>query len=84
MLKCVKEYDDFDVLGHIDYIDRYFPDKSIIPSFSFYKDQIQEILKVLIEKDKGLELNTASLRYGLFYFHPKVEILLLYRNLGGK
>ena len=45
---------------------------------------MNKVLELLIEKDKALELNTAGTRSGLFYFHPKIEILLRYRDLGGK
>lgn len=84
MYTCVKGFDNFDVLGHIDYIDRYFKDYSLIPDFKHYAHIVEKILKTLIEKGKGLELNTAGLKYGLDYFHPKISILKLYRELGGQ
>lgn len=83
-LACVKGFDNFDVLGHIDCIDRYFEDYSLIPKFQDYEFLVEEILSVLIEKGKGIEINTSGLRYGLDYFHPKIEILKLYKKLGGE
>lgn len=84
MYKCVKEFDDFDTLGHIDFIDRYFEDFSLIPRYEEYSDIIDNILKTIIEKGKGLEVNTAGLRYGLEYLHPKIQILRRYKELGGE
>lgn len=83
MYACVKDFDNFDMLGHIDYIDRYFSNFDEIPDFESYKAYVEPVLKVLIEKDKGMEINTAGLRYNLGYFHPKLEILKMYKDLGG-
>ncbi|QQY78793.1 histidinol-phosphatase (PHP family) [Keratinibaculum paraultunense] len=84
LYRCVESFDNFDVLGHIDYIDRYFEDYSTLPDFNEYKPIVEKILNLIIEKDKGLEINTASKKYGLNYYHPKLEILQLYKYLGGK
>lgn len=83
MLTCVREYSNFDILGHIDYIDRYFASKEDIPGFDVYKDIVEEILRIVIEKGKGIELNTSGFRKKLGYFHPKPAILEMYRELGG-
>ena len=29
-------------------------------------------------------MNTAGVKYGLGYYHPKIEILKLYKELGGE
>lgn len=88
MLDAVKQYDNFDVLGHIDYIDRYFErqtgSKLDIKQYYIYEPIIEEILKVVIDKNKGIELNTAGLRTGLDYYNPKINILKLYKSLGGE
>ena len=84
MYKCVDNFNNFDVLGHIDYIDRYFEDFSTIPKYEEYHYLIESILKILIQKGKGIEVNTAGMRYGLDYFHPKIQILKLYKELGGE
>lgn len=84
MLECVKSCKNFSVLGHIDYIDRYVKDKSVIPDFSFYEDLIEEILKELIKTNRAFEYNTAGFRNNLSYANPKDEILEKYKNLGGE
>lgn len=72
-------------LGHIDYLDRYMKARGAeIPEFSTYEEIIEKILKLLIERNVALELNTAGLRSGLPYVHPKPETLQKYHELGGK
>ncbi len=84
MQLCVKNFSNFDVLGHLDYIDRYFKDYSTIPKFDEYYHLVADVLRLLIDNGKGIEINTAGLRYGLGYFHPKMQILKLYKELGGE
>lgn len=84
MYECVKVFDDYDVLGHIDYVDRYIYNNTNFPKYNDLYEIIAEILRLIIEKGKGIELNTAGLRHGLEYFNPKITILELYRDLGGE
>ncbi len=83
-LKCVQLHDDFDVLGHLTYISktRCHPAPRPVP-FAQYRDLCAEIMKVLVDKGKGIEINTSSVdRVGAFL--PDREFLLLFRDLGGK
>lgn len=80
----VREFDCFDVLGHLDYIVRYAPEKNLHYHPSDYWDLIEEILKSLIERGKGIECNTAGFKYGLSHSHPYEEILRFYKELGGE
>lgn len=82
--KSVENNCDFDVLGHLDYMDRYFPKKSEIPPIERYFEYIKPIFKLLISRNQGIEINTGGLRRGLKEFHPKIEALRLYKNMGGK
>lgn len=84
MYQCIENYNNYDVLGHIDYIDRYFKCPGLLPSFKEYSNKVEKILKHVIATEKGIEINTAGLRYGLEYFHPKADILKLYKELGGE
>ena len=45
---------------------------------------IEKILKTVISDGKGIEVNTSSHRYGLSDTTPSMDILKLYRELGGK
>ena len=86
MLASLKEYDNFDSLGHLDYLIRYIPVSLGSKDYAYteYKEVIDEILHLLIQKDKALEINTAGLVKGLSCFHPKTEIVSRYLELGGK
>ena len=80
-LKC---HDDYDVLGHLDYIVRVAPSKDKNYSYDKYKDAIDPILELLVHSGKGLELNTGSFRYGLRQPHPCTDVLRRYHELGGE
>ena len=84
LYQCINIFDNFDIVGHIDFIDRYFNDFSSLPAFEEYAEIIEQILKLIINKEKGIEVNTSGIRYGLNYFHPKPKILNLYKDLGGE
>ena len=79
MLEMVK-YGDFDILAHMDFPKRYVAGKvDITDNF----EKIKEILKVIIQKDIVLEINTSSIRKGIKDCMPGREILSLYYDLGG-
>lgn len=82
ILNVINKYDDYSVLGHLDLIRRYseMPEPILADSY----DIIAEILKTIIRKDKGIELNTSHIRYGLVDWMPARDILELYHDLGGK
>ena len=84
VLDAVRSYDDYDVFGHIDYIIRYggYKDRSYL--LSDYAQVVDEILKTIIKKGKGIEINTSGLRYGLGVLHPGIDLLKRYKELGGK
>lgn len=81
MLSCVKAFDNYDVLGHLDYIVRYSHSKSYDPVD--YREVIDEILKIVVSKDKGIEINTAGVN-SLGYPHPNTFVLQRYKELGGE
>lgn len=84
VLENIKLYNEFDVYGHLDYVVRYggYLEKKI--EYDEFKDILDEILKLLILKDKGIEINTSGIRYGLGNPHPNIDILKRYKELGGK
>ena len=85
ILRIVKEVDDFDVYGHLDLVRRYalnqYEDIQLVKRDY---EIIEEILKVLIGKGKGIEVNTSGYRYGLNTVNPSTEILKMYQKLGGE
>ena len=83
-LENVKTFDCFQTLGHLDYVVRYGKTREKEYSYAEFSDIIDEILKLLIEKEKGLEVNAAGLKYGLPFAHPHPDVLKRYRELGGE
>ena len=83
-LENVRTSDCFQTLGHLDYVVRYGKSREKEYSYTDYSDIIDEILKLLIEKEKGLEVNSAGLKYGLPFAHPHPDVLKRYRELGGE
>ncbi|MGN1118782.1 MAG: histidinol-phosphatase HisJ family protein [Oscillospiraceae bacterium] len=81
-LANIRSFDGFDVYGHLDYGVRYSHAKSYSPADC--REVLDEILKCLVSMGKGIELNTAGLKYGLGWAHPHPEVLKRYRELGGK
>lgn len=49
-----------------------------------YKEIIDLILKTIIKKSKGIEVNTSGLRTSLKTTFPKKKLLIRYKKLGGK
>ena len=84
MYEDLRVFSNFDVLGHLDYIVRYGQNKDTNYSYDKYKDLIDPILEKLIDNEKGIELNTAGLRYGCREANPCMDILKKYRDLGGE
>ena len=83
-LKNAQSHVDFDVYGHLDYVVRYGPNQNKFYTYEKYADVIDEILRVLIAKGKGIELNTAGFKYGLDHAHPVTPVLKRYKELGGE
>lgn len=84
ILENLKTFSDFDVYGHLDYVVRYGPSMDQNYSYAQYQDIFDEILKLLLKKGKGIELNTGGIKSGMKDFHPCMEVLKRYRELGGE
>ncbi len=87
ILKNIDIFPEISVYGHLDFVNRY--GRSVYEDYkkidlNLHKDIIDNILKKLIEKNIGIEINTSALRYGLRDFHPCKNILERYKELGGK
>lgn len=79
LLSCIKQFNDFSVLGHLDLVKRYKRGAK-----HHFHELISEIFNELIPRGKGIELNTSGFRYGLGSGMPSDDILKLYRSLGGE
>ncbi len=85
-LENISKFNNFDVLGHLDYIVRYSPTKYENYSYGKYSDIIDEILRTLINKEKGLDVNTKSMYSNSPSTEPNPsrDILMRYLELGGE
>ena len=77
-------FSNFDVYGHLDYLVRYMKDKDKNYDYKSYSDEIDTILKKLIEMGKGIEINTGGLKNGLMNPNPCPGIIKRYKELGGE
>ena len=84
VLEALKACDSYDVLGHLDYVERYgiYQDNRLI--YAEYRDIVDEILRHVVHNGKGIEINTSGLAYGLWRPHPQADIIYRYLQLGGE
>jgi len=84
LLDCVRAHDDFDVLGHITYIGKLIANPCRRPiGCTEYKDHVDEILRILAQRGKGIEINTSGFdRCGAYL--PGVDYLRRFKELGGE
>lgn len=75
---------DFDIVGHMDLSKRYGFESFGNYDFEQYKEVITEILKTVIERNKGIEINTSGFRNKVGICYPSPQIVQLYHDLGGK
>ncbi len=83
-LECVKKHNDFDVLGHINYVCKsvYNPIKKPL-RYNDYSDLCDEIMRLLAENGHGMEINTSGVdRVGEFL--PSCDYIKRFRELGGE
>ncbi|AVQ28892.1 PHP domain-containing protein [Fusobacterium ulcerans] len=84
VLKNVELYDKFNVYGHLDFVTRYGGPKYRGLNYKENFDRIDAVLKKLIEKGKGIEINTSGFRYKEDRFYPCADIVKRYYELGGE
>lgn len=83
-LCCVQAHDGFDVLGHLTYISKSSSHPCNRPlEFETYREFTDEILRILVSKGIGLEVNTSGMcRVGRFL--PDEPYLRRFKELGGE
>ena len=85
VLRSVKLFtDEFDVYGHLDFVMRYALEDDKSCHYADFRELLDQILRLLIQKGKGIEINTSGFRYGLGHMHPNTEIIKHYKELGGE
>ncbi|WP_173680311.1 histidinol phosphate phosphatase [Clostridium tetanomorphum] len=83
MLNCVKEHYYIDSLSHIDYICRYAPYNDSHIYYEQYNEILDEIFKILISRDKAIEINTRRFKDGEA-IKNLIPIYKRFNELGGK
>ena len=83
-LECVKVHDGFDVLGHLTYVCKSANNPTNDPvAYADYRDISDEIMKILVDKGIGMEINTSGyIKTGDFL--PSKEFLQRFKELGGE
>ncbi|NME36619.1 MULTISPECIES: histidinol-phosphatase HisJ family protein [Fusobacterium] len=84
VLENVKKFQNYCVYGHIDFITRYGGPKFRGMDIGKHMEVIDEILKEIISRGKGIEINTSGFRYGEDRVYPDFPILKRYFELGGE
>lgn len=84
ILENLAVFSEMDIYGHIDYVVRYGPNKNREYSYGRYKDILDEILRTIIRKGLGIELNTGGFHYGLGEPNPCRAVIKRYREIGGE
>ncbi len=82
-----KEYDDFNVLGHLTLIKRYlhFVDAHWADiNWKSYYEIIEDTFKTLIKTNRGIEVNMSGFRYRIDCPLPDLPFVKLYRDCGGE
>lgn len=74
----------FDSLAHLDYPTRYMRLRNVPYSLDCCIDEIDAILKFLVENEKSLEINTSGLFAPFCDTLPTKSILERYSSFGGK
>lgn len=83
-LDCVRIHEDFDVLAHLTYIAKARSHHAPRPvPYGEHRDIVDEILRELARKGKGLEMNTSGMdRCGGYL--PTADYFRRFRELGGE
>ena len=83
-LDCVRVHEDYDVLAHLTYVAKTHchPAPRPVP-YCEHREIVEEILRLLAEKGKGMELNTSGVdRCGGYL--PTADYLRRFKDLGGE
>ena len=83
-LECVKDHDQYDVLGHLTYAAKMPHNPGHRPiRYADFPELMDEILRTLAQKGKGLEINTSGVdTCGVFL--PDAACLRRFKELGGE
>lgn len=83
-LACVELHEDFDVLAHLTFLNKSPHNPARLPMpYENHAELLDEILRVLARKGKGLEMNTSGVDRNVGYL-PTADYFRRFRELGGE
>ena len=88
MAEMCEKCNNFDVVAHYDYINRYADNKNDFITYEETPKEIDRLFEVMIAKEKALEINTKSIQKhkdgGFTRWLPDADIIKRYLEMGGK
>lgn len=84
ILSNAQKFEAYDVFGHLDYVIRYGPYDEKKYLYHEFEEVLDSVLKILIHKGKGIEINASGFKYGLADSHPSYQVIERYHELGGE
>lgn len=83
-LRCVRCHDTFDVLAHLNFVSKAAANPAPRPlPYETHREIVDEILRTLAAKGKGLEMNTSGVdRCGGYL--PTADFFRRFKELGGE
>lgn len=85
VFETARDFADFDIIGHFDYVARYAPYEVRDIRYKDFPDEFDTLLRFLAENGKALEINTKT--YDFHGSHLQVldeNILSRFKELGGE
>ena len=79
----LSEEGDFDCLAHMDYFKKHCAKQGISDFYEEYQPMIKKVLENVIRRGKGIEINTAGMGSILEDTMPGMDVLKMYKELGG-
>lgn len=82
MYHCLKQFSFIDSLAHFNFIERYAPYEDRAIAYDLFDDIFDEILRLLAERGKALEINTKIFKGN--YTEDMLRIYKRFKALGGE
>lgn len=82
MYEALQNTTAYSVLGHFDFIERYNMDAPL--DLNKHRDLVYAILKTVADNGKGIEINTAFIAMRSPTPHPRLEVLKMFKEVGGE
>ena len=73
-----------DVLGHLGFPNKFMFDQGFDVKLTEFPDELVCLLKLLVQKGIGIEINTSGLRRKIMDSAPDLSVARLYKELGGE